>query len=175
MNNKDDALMRAWAEVALENEGHDPRRDAVARFILKNIDDPYEGVEVGSVCIVKFGDEERVALRGKTRWYLCENDEAFSDVTDVVEVVSELVPKDDPSPLIPEEDWQNASDEHPKVLETEDDYRNAPAGTVVAVDNCLPRVKDDTGFWLYCGGSNGDANSVMAFHSRRVLRWGETL
>ena len=174
MNNKDDALMRSWAEVALENEGYDPRRDAVARFILKNIDDPYEGIEVGSVCIVKFGDEERVALRGKTAWYLCENDEAFSDVTDVVEVVSELVPKDDTSPLIPEEDWQNASDEPPKILDTEEDYRNAPVGTIVACHFSSPRVKSNLGFWLRCGDDSEDSNSVMSFVSRHVLRWGET-
>lgn len=123
MNNKDNAIMRAWANIALQNEGYDPRRDAVARFILKNVDDPYEGIKVGSACIVKFEGEERLALRGEAKWFLCETDESMSDASEVVEVVSELVPKDDTSPLIPEEDWQNASDEHPKVLETEEDYR----------------------------------------------------
>lgn len=162
MNNKDEALMRSWAEVALQNEGHDPRRDAVARFILKNVDDPYEGIEVGSVCIVKFGDEERVALRGKTAWYLCENDEAFSDVTDVVEVVSELVPKSTP--------------DHPEVLETQEDYENAPAGTIVAGNFCFPRMKDDAGLWVACGDGSADSYSVtMGLAARHVLRWGEIL
>ena len=161
MNNKDKALMRSWAKTALQSEGYNLSRDAVARFILKNVDDPYEGIEVDSVCIVKVQDEERVALRGETRWYLCETDEAFSDVAEAVEVVSELVPKSTP--------------DHPEVLETEEDYRSAPTGTVVAGNYGFPRMKDYAGLWLICGEGEVKTSPAMAPSSRRVLRWGETL
>ena len=239
MNNKDDALMRSWAKIALQSEGHDLSRDAAARFILKNVDDPYEEIEVGSVCIVKVQDEERVALRGETRWYLCETDEAFSDVAEAVEVVSELVLKPtpeatsercgesseilldefaDPKPgeawLIEYEGryyeaiyWYSAlyahwvfvrnregtvyiesheatpvsrlvpesTPDHPTELTTEEDYKNAPAGTVVAGDCADPWVKHDLGFWRVCGEGGREINRVMALAARRVLRWGDTL
>lgn len=156
MDNNNEALMRAWASVALKNEGYDPRRDAVARFILKNVDDPYEEIEVGSAWIVKAEDEERVAVRGKTTWYLCETDDSFSSEHQAVEVVSELVPKSTP--------------DHPEVLETEEDYRSAPVGTIVASDFCDPWVKDGPEIW-----SGSKTNPAMTSDVRRVLRWGERL
>lgn len=94
MNDKDAALMRSWAEVALRNEGIDHRRDIVARFVMDSVDDPYGDIEVGSVWIARFEGEERVAVRGETKWYLCETDGYIPQEGEVVELVSKLVPED---------------------------------------------------------------------------------
>lgn len=64
---------------------------------------------------------------------------------------------------------------HPAVLVTEEDYENAPEGTIVASDLSDPWVKDSMGFWLVCGEGGGEISRLMALSSRRVLRWGETL
>lgn len=64
---------------------------------------------------------------------------------------------------------------HPAVLVTEEDYENAPEGTIVANDLSDPWVKDSMGFWLVCGEGGGEISRLMALSSRRVLRWGETL
>ena len=96
MNDKDAALMRSWAEVALRNEGIDHRRDIVARFVMDNVDDPYGDIEVGSVWTARFEGEERVAVRGETKWYLCETDGYIPQEGEVVELVSKLVPESTP-------------------------------------------------------------------------------
>lgn len=159
MNSNNDALMRSWAGIALRNEGHDPRRDAVARFILDNVDDPYEKIEAGSAWIVKFEGEERVAVRGKTRWYMCETDEHFPTDCEAVELVSELVPKSTP--------------EHPMELSAQMDYRNAPVGTVVSDDGDDAWTKRHGEIWETFGILSGYNNSMMAeADPRRVLRWG---
>ena len=59
--------------------------------------------------------------------------------------------------------------DHPVFLETEDDYRNAPEGTVIAQDGGKPYVLVDelwrnTGTWTL-------AHNEMAGLRRRVLRW----
>ena len=64
---------------------------------------------------------------------------------------------------------------HPSVLLTEEDYENAPTGTIVAGDYGDPWVKDDLGFWLVGGGGGSEISRLMVFDARRVLRWGETL
>ena len=64
---------------------------------------------------------------------------------------------------------------HPAVLTTEEDYENAPEGTIVASDFSDPWVKDFMGFWLGCGEGGGERSRWMALSARRVLRWGETL
>lgn len=158
MDNNNEALMRSWASVALKNEGYDHRRDAVARFILKNVDDPYEEIEVGSAWIVKTEDEERVAVRGKTTWYLCETDDSFSSEHQAVEVVSELVPKSTP--------------DHPAELAIAAEYLHAPTGTVVAAEDGEAWTKNKDGYWETWGIISGYDNYAMADEARQVLRWG---
>lgn len=130
----------------------------MARFILENVDDPYEEIEVGSAWIVKAEDEERVAVRGKTTWYLCETDDSFSSEHQAVEVVSELVPKSTP--------------DHPEFLVIEADYRNAPEGTVVAAEDKEAWTKGEDGSWEAWGSISGYNNYMMAGEARKVLRWG---
>ena len=161
MNDKEKALMKCWAKAALRNEGCDPMRDLVARFIMDNVDDPYEGIEVGSVWIVKVEDEERVAVRGNSWWYLCETDAFPPGESDAVELVSELVPKSTP--------------DHPEVIETEEDYDSVPAGTIAVLDNAYPWVKDYEGLWRRDSEGERVTSTEMARFTRRVLRWGERL
>lgn len=65
--------------------------------------------------------------------------------------------------------------EHPEFLETQEDYDDAPTGTIVACNFSDPWVKDYMGFWLCGSADEAETSSVMVRLSRRVLRWGETL
>lgn len=63
--------------------------------------------------------------------------------------------------------------DHPEVLETVADYKNAPEGTVVAHRNGRGvDLKYDENNWRYTGLSGSDTDFDMAGSSRRVLRWG---
>ena len=60
---------------------------------------------------------------------------------------------------------------HPKFLETEADYQNAPEGTIVACDDSPPCHKfgSEWSSVLFCGMKD---NRGMSRAIRRVLRWG---
>lgn len=60
--------------------------------------------------------------------------------------------------------------DHPVFLETEEDYRSAPEGTIVAEDELLPCILTRSG-WVYPPEGRAD-DSDMAGIRRRVLRWG---
>ena len=62
---------------------------------------------------------------------------------------------------------------HPKFLETEADYQNAPAGTVAAKDGWLAWVKQKNGDWS-CDGGSEEGSILVQTGKRRVLRWGWT-
>ena len=83
-----------------------------------------------------------------------------------------LTPTSEPAEDTPE---PKSTPDHPTVLTTEEDYENAPEGTIVAADFSDPWVKDSMGFWLVCGEGGGEISRLMTLSSRRVLRWGETL
>ena len=59
--------------------------------------------------------------------------------------------------------------EHPETLVTEQDYENAPTGTVVAEHGGFARTKGYDGNW-YRGG-DWLTNGLMAGTERQVLRW----
>mgnify|MGYP006994780482 CR=1 FL=1 len=59
--------------------------------------------------------------------------------------------------------------EHPETLTTEQDYEDAPEGTVVAKPGCLAWTKSYGGDWDDEGG--GKASHEMAGTEREVLRW----
>lgn len=59
--------------------------------------------------------------------------------------------------------------EHPATLTTEQDYEDAPEGTVVAKPGCLAWTKSYGGDWDDEGG--GKASHEMAGTEREVLRW----
>ena len=60
--------------------------------------------------------------------------------------------------------------DHPEFLETEEDYENAPEGTIVANNDERPVVLVDER-WRHAGPLISD-HYAMAGNSRRVLRWG---
>lgn len=62
---------------------------------------------------------------------------------------------------------------HPKNLMTEDDYANAPSGTIVAKDNYRQAWVKQKTEWKDVTGANY-TTLAMAYYPRRVLRWGET-
>lgn len=65
--------------------------------------------------------------------------------------------------------------EHPEFLETQEDYDDAPTGTIVACDFSDPWVKDYRGFWLSWGAPESETSQSMALSTRCVLRWGKAL
>ena len=70
-------------------------------------------------------------------------------------------------------DSEPAKSAHPEFLETEDDYEQAPVGTIVAATGARPWVKLNDGTWLLGGGIDERASILeMNTGSRRVLRWG---
>lgn len=72
--------------------------------------------------------------------------------------------------------WVDTSDltfhtpDHPEFLESEEDYRSAPEGTIVAGSNASPKVLLG-GLWRDIHSERLD-HDVMADIRRRVLRWG---
>lgn len=61
--------------------------------------------------------------------------------------------------------------DHPEVLETEEDYENAPEGTVVGRRGGI-WAKDKYGDWRTLGALTSRLNRHMSDTTRRVLRWG---
>ncbi|PKF69134.1 hypothetical protein CXB45_03025 [Corynebacterium mastitidis] len=59
--------------------------------------------------------------------------------------------------------------EHPEYLETEDDYDNAPEGTIVAEDAGTPALHSMA---VWCYGDRTLDSAEMEGEPRRVLRWG---
>ena len=62
--------------------------------------------------------------------------------------------------------------DHPEVLETVEDYRNAPEGTVVARDNLSPWWKTDDGTWERIYDEKSDTGMAFQHGVYKVLRWG---
>lgn len=60
---------------------------------------------------------------------------------------------------------------HPETLTTEQDYENAPAGTIVAENGESPYVKRWLDDWADRFGEKR-SNEGMSSTSRKVLRWG---
>ena len=173
MNDNEAALMRYWAGIALQSEGCDPMRDLVARFVLDNIDDPYEKIDVDSVWIVKFDGQERVAVRGNTTWYLCETDACIPEESTAVELVSELVPKDDSLPT----SEKPVESDYPTILLSAGDYDSVPVGTIIAyADNVAIKIEDETWRWAGLVGAY-PSNDLAAFADENggciVVRWGK--
>lgn len=74
-----------------------------------------------------------------------------------------------PRPDLPRMVWPDA--DHPEFLQTEEDYRSAPEGTIVAEDDSTPIVLIDE-LWRNAGHWGLDHHDEMAGIRRRVLRWG---
>lgn len=62
--------------------------------------------------------------------------------------------------------------DHPEVLETLEDYKNAPAKTLVCFHDCEPFLKEDDGGWTVQGGHPWSDEELEGTR-RSVLRWGK--
>lgn len=71
--------------------------------------------------------------------------------------------------LTPRRESEMAPD-HPTVLTTEEDYKNAPIGTIVAGEVNTPWTKLTPANWSRVSGIN--THGDMAGTPRRVYRWG---
>lgn len=91
----------------------------------------------------------------------------FASLTPIPGTSLDLTPRRESVP--------ESTSEHPTTLTTEEDYENAPQGTIVAGDHAVPWFKHYLGFWLACGVDDVETSAEMPLAARRVLRWGETL
>lgn len=62
---------------------------------------------------------------------------------------------------------------HPEFLDTEADYRNAPGGTVVAIENADTAWIKKGDAWSNTDGERRTDSQVLWGVPRKVLRWGE--
>ena len=91
---------------------------------------------------------------------------AECDLTPLPGTRLDLTPRREPEP--------KSAPDHPKVLTIEADYRNAPAGTVVATEGegAWTWTKNLDGYWEAFGIISGYNNYAVADEARQVLRWG---
>lgn len=61
--------------------------------------------------------------------------------------------------------------DHPEALVTLEDYKNAPAKTLVCFHDCEPFLKEDDGGWTVQGGHPWSDEELEGTR-RSVLRWG---
>ena len=61
--------------------------------------------------------------------------------------------------------------EHPETLITQEDYEDAPVGTIVARNGCSPHTKRYPDVWSNMFGHTC-SDEELAGTSRKVLRWG---
>ena len=68
---------------------------------------------------------------------------------------------------------EDTEPDHPDMLETREDYENAPEGTIVAFKSGAGvDLKCNENDWRYTGMTGRDSDIDMCGVSRRVLRWG---
>ena len=164
-------LARQWAESRGQFENRSERERAAAEFILANT--------------------KSETMMGR-EWVHSEHHMAGADWEGYIPVVM-IDPASGRSTYVftvEEEDVHEAADKdltpngkryklvevtepgHPEVLETFEDYENAPEGTVVSRPDYHPWVKTD-GVW--CTLSGRDSSGAIALYTnltRTVLRWG---
>lgn len=184
-NNTDDQIAREWARRVVESaENAQPVSRgalAAARHILATTTPP-------TMVDVEWDDEVHAGLcaehpvYGTVRMLEADTGGAIrifyveeglfrrqwvlpAKLTPIPGKKIDLTPRREPEP--------ESTPDHPTVLTTKEDYRDAPVGTIVADNFCFPRVKDDMGLWLLCGNDGeGETSLVMADKARQVLRWG---
>ena len=178
-------MARQWAERKkaqakrhLEDAGYFPREDTMAAIehIMATTTEP-------TMADVEW-DDEKHHLAGATLpsgyevvmfWaeddYIITDQESWSrDCLTPNGKQYELVEVTDRPEASDEQDQQPA---HPEVLETVEDYENAPAGTVVATPQGSAWTQGPDGNWWQ--GAGWKTDSEMSGIKRQVLRygWGE--
>ena len=111
---------------------------------------------------------------------VCEVDEVTTQWVTTLENPQNLTPNGKHYELceirkVPETAATNepAEPEHPAVLSTVEDYKNAPDGTIVAGDSEIPVVKNQH-TW-YAHGFKATSETMARLKDLPVVRWGEKL
>ena len=173
MSNERERLAREWAEDC-QGEGKLPAygiaAQAAAEHILATTPEPtMEGVQ---------WDDEKHHLAGATLPHGGEVVMMWPDNYGTGHIIAkegewppdQLTPNGKRYKLVEVTDQP----EHPDVLKTVEDYENAPVGTIVALNGCLPYVKRGRNDWSDAFGDTC-SDKGMAGPAREVLRrgWGE--
>ena len=176
----DAQIAREWAEyITSVRELHGdyaPQARAAARFILDTTQSP-------TMADIAWDDEVHAGLcaehpeNGLVRMLYKDGTLIGCITTDGVVLTLfvenltpipgtrlDLTPRREPEP--------ESTPDHPTELTIEADYRNAPAGTVVAAEGEEAWTKVRDGSWETFGIISGYNNYAMADEARRVLRWG---
>ena len=173
--NGDMAIIREWADAKVSGRHFATEDDLkVARHILASIPAP-------TMAETEWDAEVHAGLcaehpeNGLVRMLYKDGTLIGCITTDGV-VLTLFVENLTPIPgtrldLTPRRESESTPD-HPTELTIEADYRNAPAGTVVAAEGEEAWTKVRDGSWETFGIISGYNNYAMADEARRVLRWG---
>ena len=183
--NGDMAIIREWAEAKVSRRRFATDYDLeVARHILATTTAPTmadiawdDAVHVGLCALYANGDLVRMIgpdpapYKGGAiicHWVYCASPVTgrlpAEHRTPLPGTRLDLTPRREPEP--------EPTPGHPAVLTIEADYRNAPAGTVVATEGEEAWTKGRDGLWETFGIISGYNNYAMADGPRQVLRWG---
>lgn len=167
MSNERERLAREWAKYAKKREVSSPEEQAAAEHIMATTTEP-------RMDEVVWDDEKHLGAGATdtngTVWVMSQNDGDYInciglDLSTCGALAEELTPNGKRYEL-----REVTDGEHPETLTTEEDYENAPEGTVVAEPRWQAWQKRATGKWVYAE-SKRDSGSI-AGTERRVLRWG---
>lgn len=65
--------------------------------------------------------------------------------------------------------------DHPTILKTEQDFKDAPLGTIVARAGFSPWVRNNEAVWLCAVDTDRSSNDMAYYGPWTVLRWGRIL
>ena len=178
MSNNTARLAREWAQFELDNAGEfsDKGRIAAAEHILATTTPPTmadvdwddEKHHLAGAVFEAEGSTCPVVMIGETLDSLGIYSVDLDENTGFWPSQEDLTPNGKKYEL--REVGEPEQPEHPATLVTEQDYENAPAGTVVAVPNGRAWTKGYVETWSR--GEEEYSNRQMAVMKREVLRWG---
>lgn len=164
---KQERLAREWAEkIKSAPEMCAPVLVAAAEHILATTDPP-------TMADVEWDDEKHYLAGADTQYgsvvMLYPVGETVV-VHDFNSVLREVFDRDDVTPNGKRYELVEMTEaEHPVVLETLEDYKDAPDGTIVATVHGVPWVKEVGEWWV---GDRPVTSESIAYQPRFVLRWG---
>ena len=167
-------LARQWAEriKSAPREYHDEMHHAVADFVLAH-------TKPETMKDVEWDDEEHFlahAVSSTRNKPVVMLDKTGGMIT-AIDMDSHSVIRSTPNGITPTGKRYKLVEvpepDHPEVLKTYEDFRNAPVGTIVARYSMAPWWKTDNDTW--CRFCNEASNEFMAskLHTLKVLRWGD--
>lgn len=167
-------LARQWAEriKSAPREYHDEMHHAVADLVLAHTkpetmkDVEWDDEEHFLAHAVSSIGDRSVVMLGETTGMITTIDLGNQSV--VRSTPNNLVPTGKRYKLV-----EVTERDHPEFLETVEDYRNAPEGTVVARDHLSPWWKTDDDTWERIYDEKSDTGMAFQDGVHKVLRWGD--